>query len=98
MFAPVSKLAVGLRLAFFCVMLATTAHAQTIVGRISGTVTDGTGAVVPNATVTVTDEATQQSRTVTTDDNGFYVITNLQPSSYSIAIESQGFKKSRKTG
>jgi len=44
---------------------------QVSVGRISGTVTDSAGAVVPNATVTVTNPATNLSRTATTNDEGF---------------------------
>ncbi len=47
-----------------------TAKAQTIFGRISGTVTDSNKAVLPNAQVTVTNEATNFARTVNTDENG----------------------------
>jgi hypothetical protein len=43
------------------------AHAQTVVGRISGTVQDANGAVVPNATVKVINAATNAERTVTSD-------------------------------
>ena len=66
---------------------------QTITGRISGAVKDSSNAVVPGATVTITNEATQIARAATTDDEGFYVVTNLPPGSYAVAVERAGFKK-----
>jgi hypothetical protein len=74
------------------------ALAQTITGRISGTITDTNGAAVPGVTVKITNEATQQSRSVTADSDGFYVATNLPVGNYSLAIEQQGFKKAAKVG
>jgi Carboxypeptidase regulatory-like domain len=71
--------------------------AQTNVGRISGTVTDTSGAVVPDATVTVTNEATKLTRAVTTDDKGFYVVTNLPVGNYTVGVEQKGFKKAVKS-
>src|SRR5439155_8471550 len=50
---------------------------QTIFSRISGTVQGKSGAVVPNATVTVTNVRTNLVRTATTDGSGFYTLTNL---------------------
>ena len=70
---------------------------QTNVGRISGTVTDSTGAAVPNATVTVSDASTNFSRTAQTDDAGNYTATNLPVGSYSVLVEMQGFKKALRT-
>src|SRR5262244_4429356 len=74
----------------FCLAVAS---GQTITGRISGTVKDSSNSVVPGATVTVTNEATQIARTATTDEEGFYVVTNLPPGSYAVAVEHAGFKK-----
>ena len=71
---------------------------QTSVGRISGTVTDGSGAAVPDATIKVTSDETGATRVVTTDDKGFYIATNLLPGNYTVSAERQGFKKSVKTG
>ncbi len=71
--------------------------AQTVVGRISGTVTDSSGAVIPNATVTVRNNATNLERTAVTDGEGFYTVTNLPVGSYTIAVEQKGFKKSVQT-
>jgi len=72
--------------------------AQTITGRISGTITDTAGAVVPGAAVKVTNEATQLTRTTNADPNGFYVVTNLPVGVYTVTVEQQGFKKATKTG
>lgn len=74
------------------------ALAQAITGRISGTVTDGSGALVPGASVKITHDATQQSRGAATDPNGFYVVTNLPVGNYTVTVESRGFKKTTKSG
>ena len=81
-----------------CLGMGSQALAQTITGRISGTVTDSTGATVPGATVIIINEATQQTRNVMADSNGFYVATNLPVGNYSVSVEFQGFKKSKRTG
>src|SRR5882672_8786235 len=73
-------------------------QAQNIFGRISGTVTDQAGAVVPNTKITITNEATQVARTATTDGSGFYVADDLQAGTYSVAAEQSGFKTSEKAG
>lgn len=67
-------------------------NAQTVVGRISGTVKDATGAVVPNASVSATNVATNLVRTVNTDTDGFYIVTNLPVGTYNISAERDGFK------
>src|SRR5690349_11231291 len=53
--------------ALFLAAVAGPAHAQDVFGRISGTVTDTQGAVIPNADVTITNEQTKISRTLKTD-------------------------------
>ena len=63
-------------------------NAQTDQGRISGQVTDQTGAVVPGATVTVTNNGTKQERTVTANDDGFYSVTGLRAATYTIVANS----------
>lgn len=73
-------------------------QAQTSSGRISGTISDSTGAVVANANVTVADPTTNLSRSATTDENGYYTLTNLPVGAYSVSVEIQNFKKSIKTG
>ena len=74
------------------------AFAQTVVGRISGTVQDANGATVPNATVKVSNSANNSVRTVTTDENGFYTITNLPVGTYTLEAEQKGYKKALVSG
>src|ERR1700730_5443212 len=76
-------------LAFFPVRIL----AQSDVGSISGFIRDQSGAVVPNALVTVLDESTSEARTATSDSQGHYTITNLRPATYSMTTEAKGFKK-----
>lgn len=73
------------------------ASAQTNTGRISGTVTDSSGAAVPGAIVKIISKANSQTRTATTDPNGFYLATNLPIGNYDVSIEQQGFKKITRT-
>ena len=61
-------------------------------GAITGTVSDPTGAVVPNATVTVTQQSTGIKRSVTTNTNGAFDIPSLPPDTYNVTIEASGFK------
>ena len=69
------------------------AAAQTVVGRISGTVKDSSGAVIPGAAVTVTNAATNLERAVKADEDGFYTVTNLPVGTYTVSVEQTGFKK-----
>ena len=65
--------------------------AQTSTGRIAGTVTDSSSAAVKGAVVTVVDERTNQERAATTNDDGNYAFTGLQPSSYTLRVSQSGF-------
>ena len=60
-------------------------------GVVAGTVTDPSGAVVNNASVTLTDAVTGTARTATTNNAGHYVFVDVAPSSYNITITKQGF-------
>ena len=71
---------------------------QTVVGRISGTVQDSNGASVPNASVKVINNANNSERTVTTDESGFYTVTNLSVGTYTIEAEQKGYKKALVSG
>jgi hypothetical protein len=64
---------------------------STVTGGIRGTVTDPQGAVVPNATVTVTNVGTNKIDTITSDENGTFRVSNLQPGTYSVAVSQSGF-------
>jgi hypothetical protein len=72
--------------------------AQTNFGRISGTVTDPSGAAVPGAKVTIRDVDTQATRSLTSDSNGAYVAQNLPIGPYSITVEASGFKTTSRSG
>jgi Carboxypeptidase regulatory-like domain/TonB-dependent Receptor Plug Domain len=72
--------------------------AQTSTSSITGTVSDSTGALVPGATVTATNEATGVSQTQTTTDAGLYAFPALPVGAYTIKIEHSGFKTAQKTG
>jgi hypothetical protein len=68
-----------------------TAGAQTDQGRIVGTVRDQNNAVVPGATVVVKNERTGEERTVTATDQGYYLVTALKPSVYTITVTASNF-------
>jgi hypothetical protein len=69
-------------------------HAQTTtVGTISGTVRDEKGAVVPKAEVSIQGEGTGISRSVNSDDNGFYLANSLPAGRYTVSTSPSGFKK-----
>jgi anaerobic magnesium-protoporphyrin IX monomethyl ester cyclase len=63
-----------------------------------GTVTDPSGAAVPNATITITHLDTDQSRTLTTNEAGQYSAGDLHSGSYRLKVEAKGFKNSVTTG
>lgn len=67
---------------------------QTNKGRISGTVTDSTGAIVPGAKVTVTNVGTNDSITVTSSDEGVFSVASLDPVVYKVTVEAANFKTS----
>lgn len=60
---------------------------------IQGVVTDPTGAVIPGATLTLTNKATNQSQTSTSNGDGVYVFNALPPSHFSLVVTRPGFKK-----
>ena len=84
----------GVLLATLFVGGAGLAHAQLTTADILGTVTDATGAVVPNAQVTIKNLATGETRTGTTSASGEYTFPLLQPGHYSIMVTASGFKVS----
>jgi len=79
---------------FIGLCLATGLYAQNITGSIVGTVTDATGATVPGASVTITDQGRNAViRTVQTDSSGNFSAPLLPVGKYSVAVEVKGFKK-----
>src|SRR5579875_1229517 len=67
--------------------------AQLGTANVHGIVTDSSGAVVPNANVTLTNTGTGVSQHATTDSKGYYVFPQVSTGTYSVTIEASGFKK-----
>ena len=73
--------------------IAAPAAAQLDRSRISGTIKDESGAVVPGVTVTATNLSTQTPTVVVTDGGGLYTFPSLTPGRYSVSAELSGFRK-----
>ena len=76
----------------------TQVSAQAVGATLSGTVTDQSGGVVPNANVAVLNTATGDTRAVSTNADGIYSAPNLIPGSYSVTVTASGFQKVVQTG
>jgi hypothetical protein len=74
------------------------ALAQNATGRISGTVTDTSGAVVPRAAVTITNQDTRLTWKAITDHAGYYVVTSLPVGAYNVQVQAPGMRKAEQTG
>jgi Carboxypeptidase regulatory-like domain len=74
------------------------AQAQTTFGSITGVVTDASGAAVPQAQITVTNEDTGFTRGQATGERGVYTVSDLIPGSYRVRIEKSGFNAQQKPG
>src|SRR6266853_4289353 len=85
------------RLIWLVLFTAALACSQTNVGRITGTVTDPTGAPVPDCPVTAID-AQGLKQTAYSDSNGIYVFPSLPAGTYDVSVEKQGFRAARETG
>src|SRR5829696_9292275 len=70
-----------------------TAQAQFRAG-IQGTISDSSGALVPQAKVTLKDLETGKVQEVTSSDEGFYRMLGLAPGKYELTVEKEGYKKS----
>jgi hypothetical protein len=81
-----------------CLLTGAMAFAQLQAGRIVGQVFDPQHAAVPGATITVTNSATNLSETVKTDASGNYVVTPLNPGTYSVSVSAQGFETMVRSG
>src|SRR5467141_328521 len=84
--------------ALSCVLTASVAQAQRLDGSLRVTVTDKSGASIQDASVTVTNEATNVSLTATAWSPGTYVFPNLLVGSYSISVQKDGFRKAVSKG
>ena len=68
-------------------------HGQAVSGTILGSVHDGTGAVVPGASITVTSSDLGLNRSATSDASGEYTFPSLPPGTYVVTVQASGFKK-----
>ena len=84
--------------AFVALCFSTNSQGQAVYGSINGTVTDNTGAVVPNATITVTDVSKGTAITVKSNESGEYVAEHLIPDIYNVKVEASGFETFEATG
>ena len=83
-----------LAVVFAIAMIAGTVLAQSETGQIVGKVTDPNGAIVAGAAISLKSVETGAQRTATTNEDGVYAITNLQPGVYEIAVQAANFAKS----
>ncbi|NNF00801.1 MAG: TonB-dependent receptor [Pyrinomonadaceae bacterium] len=80
----------------FCLLLGigqVFAQSQASSGQISGTVTDSTGAAVPNATVKIVSKSTGVAKTTTSNNNGNYRFLSVQPGTYTVTASGTGFSE-----
>src|SRR5215212_8698938 len=88
-----SRMAVPiLRISALILLLGASASAQTTLGRLVGSVLDGSGAVLPGATVTLTNQQTNQVQTTTSGDTGAFVFPQVPVGTYKVQIALEGFK------
>jgi Carboxypeptidase regulatory-like domain len=80
-------------IALICLMVVSDLSAQAPTATLSGIVTDTGGAVIPGVTIAAVNPMTSQRTVATTNDQGFYVLTQLPVGEYGIEAEKTGFKK-----
>ena len=84
--------AVAIAIACLMSLAPRTGNAQASAG-ITGTITDPSGAVIPNAKVTITNEETSVASNTTSSSAGTYSVKGLLPGKYTVAVDAPGFKK-----
>ena len=82
----------GIIFALVVLILGVSANAQTIMGSLSGSVLDANGALVPDASITITNTSTGQIAKTTSGQQGEFIFPSLLPSVYSVRVEKSGFK------
>src|SRR5260370_17695685 len=96
----VPHVVIGIAISFallFCAIDAA-AQASRVGATFEGTVSDTSGAVVPNSKVTLHNPLTNQSRTVTTNEQGFFRAEQLPVGSYEVRVEQTGFARYLQAG
>src|ERR1700740_1238751 len=69
-------------------------NAQVVGGTILGTITDKSGAIVPQASILIRNQASGVTRSLTTDAVGFYTAPNILPGTYEVTVSAAGFAAS----
>jgi hypothetical protein len=97
------RLKVSVVLSVFVILVVSTAgaghaYAQVSGATLTGTVKDASGAVIPNAQVSVTNVATGVNRRIVTDAAGFYTMSSLLPGDYQVAVSATGFSSQMRSG
>ena len=90
----VEPLSIRFHLVFVCILLlpSTLLAQASYQAQLRGVVSDATGAVLPNATVTITEAGTNLSQKVTTGHSGDYIVRALRPSTYLVKVSAAGFQ------
>src|SRR5882724_1653711 len=89
----VNPFVIALSIALSTVCFVTPGRAQTTFGTILGSVTDPSGAVIPNVVVTVTNQGENTSRNVRTDAQGDYLAENTKEGLYTVSVKATGFQE-----
>ena len=92
-----SLLRCGLYLLAIASVLVPRAFTQTTAS-LTGTVSDGTGAVIPNAHIILTDENSQDRRALDTNSSGFFNFASIKPGTYTVDVTAPGFQKLAQRG
>ena len=93
-----SLLGIGVLLVLFAFVPAALFSQSASTGTVAGTVTDPSGAAVAAATVTLTDKATNIPRTVSTNENGRYILVDIPAGTYDLTVNKPGFRLSKLSG
>src|ERR1017187_6439826 len=80
------------------VLISTPARAQVVGATLSGTINDNSGAVIPNAQISIRNVATGITREITGGSAGFFQAPNLDAGIYEVSVKAQGFKTAVQSG
>src|SRR6476660_647216 len=80
-----------------CALIARPLYAQVLYGSIVGSVTDGSGAAMPGATVTIEQTETKLTRALVTDAAGVYNFTAVPSGTYTVSVKMTGFRTFART-
>jgi hypothetical protein len=94
----IRMIAVGITITVFMVCGITIARAQSNDATLTGTVVDITGAVIPNAKLMITDEASGVARTASSDDRGVFSLVGIPVGTYDVAVSAPGFNTMLRKG